>query len=241
MLSKSLNHESKRQIKLPIPASEKFAEFYGAMLGDGCVHGTMASFSITCNGVLDAWYVTTYLKKLCFSLFNIQPRIYYAKKEQVVRLIINSVQITRFLVKFGFPKGRKKNAELKIPSEFFSDDKLLAACLRGMVDTDGGIYAHPHTKIMLDFTSVIPSIIESVHQACDKLGLRHGISKNRMQFYGRDKLASYFSIVGSSNPRNIIRYSQFIRTGTTPSAAETESLLKHLHTDFKVPFHGPVV
>ncbi|VVB81155.1 LAGLIDADG-like domain protein [uncultured archaeon] len=230
-----------RQIRIPETNSEDFAEFYGAMMGDGCIYGNMAAFCITCNGILDEWYLTQYLKKLCFSLFNIQPKIYYAKKEQVVRLIINSVKITRFLVKLGFPKGRKKDAKIRIPEAFFSDDKLLAACLRGLIDTDGGIYSHPHTKIMLDFTSVIPSLITSVHEAFSKLNLQHGISTNRIQFYSGTKLAKYFSRVGSSNPRNIIRYSQFIQTGITPSAIETERLLKHYDTRINVPYHGPVV
>ncbi len=234
-------HKTERQIKIPSIYSEKFAEFYGAMIGDGCIYGTMAAFCITCNGVLDEWYVTRYLKNLCFSLFNVQPRIYYAKKEQVVRLIINSVEITRFMVKFGYPRGRKKNVDLEIPKEFFSDKKLLSACLRGMIDTDGGIYPHPHTKIMLDFTSVIPSVIASVSKALDMLGLRYGTSKNRMQFYGRDKLAAYFSVVGSSNPRNIIRYLQFIRNGVTPSAAETERILKQYEENLSIPYYGPVV
>ncbi len=234
-------HKPKRQIKLPSTTSEEFAEFYGAMIGDGCVYGDLVGFCITCNGVLDEWYVTNYLKNLCVSLFNIHPKIYYAKNEQVVRLVINSVEITRFLTELGFPKGRKKNVQMKIPDQFFTDDNLLTACLRGMIDTDGGVYHHPHTKIMLDFTSVIPSLIESVHKACDKLGIRHGLSTNRMQFYGRDKLASYFSIVGSSNPRNIVRYANFLRTGTTPSAAETERLLKEQTEKLSVPYHGPVV
>ncbi len=237
------NHKSKldRQIKLPRVTSKEFAEFYGAMIGDGCIYGTMAAFCITCNGVSDEWYVTEYLKNLCFSLFNVQPRIYYAKKEKVVRLIINSVTITRFLVKFGFPQGRKKNVNLEIPKEFFSNNQLLTACLRGMIDTDGGIYPHPHTRIMLDFTSIIPSLVMSVHEAFQKLDLQHGITTNRVQFYGREKLAKYFSVVGSSNPRNITKYLRFIRTGITPSAIETERLLKGRIEKLPVPYHGPVV
>lgn len=234
-------HSLERKIKLPAVASEEFAEFYGALIGDGCIYGNMAAFCITCNGILDEWHVTNYLNQLCYSLFNVQPKIYYAKKEQVVRLIINSVEITRFLTKFGYPKGRKKNVELKIPEEFFSDNELLSACLRGMIDTDGGVYSHPHTKIMLDFTSVIPSVLSSVHNALNQLGLQHGITRNRMQFYGRDKLSNYFSVVGSSNPRNIIRYVHFLRNGTTPLAVETESLLKEQTEKLPVPYHGPVV
>ncbi len=228
-------------IKMPATNSEKFAEFYGAMIGDGCIYGNMAAFCITCNGVQDEWYLTEYLKALCGSLFNVQPKIYYAKKEKVVRLIINSVEITRFLVKFGFPRGKKKNVKLEIPKEFFSDNRLLSACLRGMIDTDGGIYPHPHTKIMLDFTSIIPSLVVSVHKALQKLDLPHGTSINRVQFYGREKLTKYFSVVGSSNPRNMTKYLRFIRTGATPSAIETERLLKHYDTRINVPYHGPVV
>ena len=237
------NHESKqeRQIKLPATNSENFAEFYGAMMGDGCIYGNMAAFCITCNGISDEWYLTQYLKKLCSSLFNVQPKIYYAKKEQVVRLIINSVKITHFLTEFGFPRGIKKNAEIRIPDIFFSDDKLLAACLRGLIDTDGGIYSHPHTKIMLDFTSIIPSLIMSVHEAFIKLNLQHGVSTNRIQFYSGNKLAKYFSCVGSSNPRNILRYLQYLKKGITPSAIETERLLKHNRSEIPVPYHGPVV
>lgn len=235
-----IGSKSKVQIKLPTKTSKEFAEFYGAMLGDGCLYKNMKSICITCNSCLDNWYVENYLAKLCFSLFGIRPKIYYSKKGKIIRLVVNNKKITKFFSKLGFPRGRKKQHRLTIPSNFFKDNKLLAACLRGLVDTDGGIYAHPHTKIMLDATSLIPSLLMAIHNALNQIKIEHGITRNRVQIYGSKKINCYLTVIGCSNPRNLIKLLHFSQTGRVPSTTETERLLKY-NKKFDVPYHGPVV
>lgn len=227
--------------RLPSPNTVAFAEFYGAMLGDGCVYGNQRSICITSNAVQDKWYVAQYLASLCYDLFALRPRIYFSRREKAVRLVLNGRKIAEFFLQQGFPAGKKNTRLLEIPKPFFNDKNLLAACLRGFVDTDGGVHPHPHTKIMLGVTSNSSSLIASLHQAFQVLGVPIGKSRNCLQMYGRDKLARFFSIIGSSNPRNIIRYDQFLHQNVVPSAQETERLLTNPKLQFFVPYTGLVV
>lgn len=228
-------------VKLPLLKDKKFAEFYGVMLGDGCIYSTGASFCITCNSSSDKDYVEDYLSRLCYALFHIHPKMYYAKNEKAIRLVVNSVKISKFLIENGFPIGKKKKSKIRIPDLFFKNPQLATALLRGLIDTDGGVHPHPHTKIMMAYCSIIPELLQVVNDLLNSFEIKASISGNKLQIYGRDKLARYFSIVGSSNPRNIIRYMNFLQTGITPSAIETERLLKEQMEKIPVPYHGPVV
>lgn len=228
-------------VTLPDLSSSEFAEFYGAMLGDGCIYTNMNSICITCNGVLDRWYVESFLRKLCAKLFNITPKVYYTKNEKTIRLIVNCRNISKFFVGLGFPKGKKKAEKIGIPKFILEDNSLIIACLRGLADTDGGIYPHPNSRIMLDVTSKIPSLLNSLHEAAKKIGLKPGITKDRIQLYGEKQLKNYFSLIGSSNPRNMLKYQIFLKTNSVPKTAEIENLLKEHNSKWSVPYHGLVI
>ncbi|MAF35045.1 hypothetical protein CMO91_04335 [Candidatus Woesearchaeota archaeon] len=220
---KSAQHDKSR---IPDVFSEDFAEFWGVLLGDGCVYRNQNSFCITCSSVQDRQYILHHLVPLCERLFGLSPKIYFAKHENSIRLVLNSRKIARFLVNLGFPAGEKCNGQLGMPDHFWNKDTLLTACLRGLFDTDGGVFHHPHTGVMLDFTVTHPHLYAQIQRALTKLQLGFGKSRNRFQAYGREKAQKFFSRIGSSNPRNIVRYMHFLQTGEALSAKATGILLK---------------
>lgn len=221
--------------------NEHFAEFYGAMLGDGHRTKNLQSLCITCNGVSDRWYVENRLVPLCTTLFNRLPRLYYPTTEQAIRFVLNSRSTSRLFGEWGFPAGKKNSSVLEIPPPFFQSKLLLASCLRGIIDTDGGIYAHPNTKIMLNVTTISPTLLSSLRRAFNCLDLELGVTRYQLQAYGAEKIKRIVSCVGSSNPRNILRYQRFLQEGKVPTAKETESLLKSQELNFQVPYFGPVI
>ena len=225
------NFTTTHNLSLPAVHSEAFAEFYGALMGDGCIYYNEKSLCITCNLRTDRQYVEKWLVPMCKSLFNIEPRIYLVPKEGVIRLIINCIQLTSFLTNIGFPKG-KKNGKLFIPDMFFRNKRQLAACIRGLFDTDGCISAHPHTRIMVDICSADPELLNSIHRALRILGIKFGMSPTKVQCYNKGEIRRFFSVVGSSNPKNIIKYHHFITTGKVPLAADAETLLREWETCF---------
>ena len=154
--------------------------------------------------------------------------------------MINSKKIANFLIEQGFPAGKKRLTKLKILKNFFKNNKLLTACLRGIFDTDGGLFFHPHTKTMIEISSKNQTLLTSLQSAFEKIKLKSGRSHDRLQLYGRYKMKQFFSVIGSSNPRNIIKYTQFLNKGSVPYTSETQKLLKH-RLRVSIPYHGPVV
>ncbi len=227
-----------RQIKYPKITTEDFAEFYGALMGDGCIYQSGNTICISGNSKLDVQYMY-YLAKIANSLFGVFPHIYFSKNENAIRLIINNTELCKFFVKQGFPKGKKKNGTLCIPPCFFQKNSLLRACIRGLTDTDGGIYHHPHTKIMLDFTSTSPTLLDDYNKGLFQLGIYAGKTTNRLQIYGK-KVNSYLKTVGSSNFRNALKYSHYLERGKVPSSREIEILLK-TPPNIAIPYYEPVV
>ncbi|MBT7496879.1 hypothetical protein HN662_00950 [Candidatus Woesearchaeota archaeon] len=212
------------KIKIPLSGSKNLAELFGAMLGDGCIYSNGQSLVIAGNYKLDVDYIN-YLKRLFLDLFAVQPKIY--NKSGSLRLIVNNKRICDFFEQMGFNKGRKKDSNIKIPSIFFDDGRLLILCLRGLFDTDGGVYSHPNCGIMLDITSKIPSLLNSIKIAFNQLNFEVGLTTNRIQLFGFKKVNAFFTFIGSSNPRNFIKLQNFKSKSYVPSTKQMERLLKH--------------
>ena len=84
-------------LSFPDINSEEYAEFYGIMLGDGCIYSDMSGFCISGNSVLDKIYYKEYLNNLIVSLFNVNPKIYYSKNIKSVRCVVYNQKIAKFL------------------------------------------------------------------------------------------------------------------------------------------------
>lgn len=217
----------------------EFAELYGALLGDGCVYSNFNSFCITGNADLDEEYIG-YLSDLCNSVFNIDPKIHFQSEETVVRLTLNSRKIARFLIDTGFPLGKKKNKDFSPPENLFENKKFLSACVRGLFDTDGGIYSHPNSGIMLDITAKNSSLLGFLEKASESLDLPLNRTNGRLQLYGEYKVDRFLEEIGSSNSRNIKRYLYYKKNENLPPVT-SETLLRSRSQDFDVPYFGFMV
>jgi hypothetical protein len=223
----------------PSEWDKRFAELYGALLGDGCVYSNMNGFCITGNASLDEDYIRS-LAEHCRTVFDIDPKIHFQEEENVVRLILNSRKIARFLEDEGFPCGAKKDSEFCPPEVLVSDKELLSACIRGLFDTDGGIYAHPNSGIMLDITAKNDDIFRFLAESSETLDLPLNPTEGKLQLYGESKVDEFLRKVGSSNSRNIKRYLYYKENESLPSADST-TLLRSRSQDFNVPYFGFVV
>lgn len=230
--------KSNRRGEVPDNWNVKLAEFYGALLGDGCIYSNMNSLCITGNANLDEDYIY-YLKELCESVFNVEPKINFQQSENVVRLVLNSRKITNFLRDSGFKPGEKKNKNFELPKELYNDE-ILKAVLRGLFDTDGGIYAHPNTEIMLDITAKNESIHGLLVEATEVLDLPLGVTSDRVQLYGEQKVDRFLETLGSSNSRNIKRYLYYKKNRRVPKV-NSDALLNARFNDYSVPYHGFMV
>jgi len=211
-----------KKITIPKINTKEFAEFYGIMLGDGCIYSNLTAFCITGNNALERIYYEEYISNLIKTLFGRSPGITKSKKENAIRGYLCSKKACLFLLEKGFEKGVKKY--IKIPS-FFNNKLLISACLRGLFDTDGSVSRHPHTKIMIHLSVTRLELKESVKKALDLLKIGFSESKHSIYLYGTKKVDLFFKIIESSNMKHKYKYKIFKRTGKVPTNKEIENLL----------------
>jgi len=211
-------------------------------LGDGCIFSNKMGICISGNSLLDKNYIEDYICPLIQRLFQIKPKIYYSNQSNSIRCVVYSKKLSEILIKQGFPKGKKNLANLRIPSKFFKDVGILESCIRGLVDTDGSISAHPNVKIALNISSCSKSLINSFLEAFKKINLNAGGYSKGINLYGKIKLEEYFKKVGSSNLRNILKYKTFKEKKYVPTSKEIETFLKKNESiNMKLPWYGPMV
>ena len=214
-------------VNLPSKNDINFAEFYGILLGDGCITSDLKGFSITGDKYLDYYYYAEYLNNLIKKLFKIHPKIYQDKKGRVVRCIVYSKKIVQYLINVGFPVGVKYGKNPEIPEYIFLNKRSLAACIRGMMDTDGSLAAHPNVGIMIHLSITIDSLRKSVHGGLKALGIDGGIFNKGIMIYGIKKIDKFYRIIGFSNFKNNYKYEQFKKTGKVPSSKEVEMFIRN--------------
>lgn len=113
---------------------------------------------------------------------------------------------------------------MNIPKWIFKNKNHMTACLRGLIDTDGGVYYHNHiTKgiryrhIGLAFTSYSYPLLRDVHNIFLNLGFPAKIkSKGHIFLYNREVIKRYFSEIGTHNKHHLERYKNYFRFGEVP-------------------------
>lgn len=125
--------------------SADLAEFIGIFLGDG---GFNNAFQIAISFNKENGY--DYFKKvsgLIKKLFGITSVVYkLSSKKKVIRLVVSSISLVEFLVKNKIEKGNKVKNQVDVPSWIKKNINYSKSCLRGLIDTDGGVYYHQHSN-----------------------------------------------------------------------------------------------
>lgn len=143
---------------IPKKVTPRVAEFLGIMLGDGCAQAKSNQITISC-GDIDMPYITKYIPKLVLELFS--KKVSFRKVAQgSIDCCFASKEVCSYLYeKFNFQSPK---IDCEIPELFFKNKTLLRACIRGLIDTDGGIYKHHKNSIQLSFTNKCLPLINSL-------------------------------------------------------------------------------
>lgn len=207
--------DSKRNLHL--------AEFYGIMLGDGC--SQPKSYQITISGgTIDGTYITEYIPKLIWNIFSRKVRFRKIVREGFDCLLASKAACD-LMAKMEFVSPK---INCKILEKFFSDEDLLKACVRGLFDTDGGLHRHHKRSAQLKFTNKSVTIIDSLQRALTQMGYKPSRTidhkeKNTDALYLFSKdVKRYFTEIGSSNPKNQLKFTRWIETGIVPLNIEIE-------------------
>jgi len=213
--AKKLGLITRKKIKYPDKSIE-LAEFIGIMLGDGGIRNNY-QIGISFNYKLDLPYAY-HIQNLVKKLFSVTAVIRIREKHGDGSIIISSRSLVEFLYKHGIRKGNKIKQQIDIPAWVFNSLEYKIACLKGLMDTDGGLFHHKYTVngkqykyLKMCFTSYSQPLLKSVMQILSDLELNpKNTAKNRVYLYSLDQVKKYFKIVGSNNPRYLNAYKLFL-------------------------------
>jgi intein/homing endonuclease len=206
-----LSEGTTKQIKIP-KKSEKLAEFFGIMLGDGHVQkiggyklGTY-NISITGHSILDKDYLLTFVKPLGEKLFEIKARVYFLKKSQGLQIIFDSRNLVDFFEKENFKAGDKIKNQSTIPSWIKENPQFLAACLRGLHDTDGCFYRLTNqNSFQIGFTNHDVKLLKDTQIGLKSLGVgvSNIINNRKYVITKKSEIAKFYKLVGFHNSKHL--------------------------------------
>ncbi len=111
--------------------------------------------------------------------------------------------------------GNKVQQQVDVPSWIKKKKSYSVACLRGLIDTDGGIIKHRYTvggkkycyKKLSFINSSIPLVL-FVLKMLKQLGMSPRITRNgkESRLDSQADMKKYFHIIGSSNPKHLNRW-----------------------------------
>ncbi|OGG27777.1 hypothetical protein A3A59_06280 [Candidatus Gottesmanbacteria bacterium RIFCSPLOWO2_01_FULL_42_10] len=189
--------------------SENLAEFVGILLGDG--HIGKKQWSITLNSLADKKYAL-YVKRLIISLFHFQPSIHNRKDYHVNVILGSGIKSIQYFQKIGLLIGNKVKQQVDVPEWIKFNPLFCIACLRGLVDTDGGIFKHSYTVnskrysyIKLCFVNRSIPLLNFAYKTLTDSGFHPKqimqVANKRVWLYNQSEVKDYLKIVGTRNHR----------------------------------------
>lgn len=192
--------------------SEELAEFVGIVLGDGGIADYQ--ITVTLNSADEQEYAS-FIIHLMRNLFRVPVVVSYRKNSLSMDLIISRVALIRFCIeKLGLSKGNKIKHQVDIPAWIRKNQKYALACVRGLIDTDGSVFTHRYkvngklySYKKLEFCSRSGPLRYSVCRILADFNIRGRLSRGYDVFVDdQQQVKRYFQIVGSHNPKHLMRY-----------------------------------
>ncbi len=213
------NCNLRKEIKTP-EESEKLAEFIGLFLGDGGISKENQA-TITLNKQKDSEYID-FVCNFIEELFQIKPAVYSYKtksKENIKTVAINSCNLVNFLKRKGVVSGDKVAKQVEVPQWIKDSESFSRGCLRGLIDTDGGVfYRRRKNKVKgvgIVFTNRSKPLLNFIERVLTKNGFHPKISSRNedILLYRNEEVVRYLNFIGFSNPYKRKRVQNFINGG----------------------------
>src|SRR3989344_2429782 len=211
---KSGKFTTKKSVK-SIKLSRNLAELVGILLGDGGL--TNYQIKVTLDAKTDLVY-STYVARLLEKVFGERPAIYKRKNINVLDVSLSGVSYIKELERVGLKIGNKVRNQVSIPEWILKDKNYSRACLRGLMDTDGGVYSHNHSvggnkylNFGLTFTNASMPLILGAKRILEENSLKVFMPRERnLYIYSFKQIGQYFKIIGSSNNKHLERFRAYI-------------------------------
>ena len=233
-----------RGLKLPINLTEELAEDIGIMIGDGhigkYIRKGRIDYVIQCSGnlITDWEYYAGFVRVLKKNLFNLDFSVRETKKN-TLKFKINSRGLLEFYTKIiKLPLGRK--TDITIPAQITKNEKLMIACIRGIIDTDGSLVFRKKDKNinyypLIKLSCASQQLIKQISKFLSGLGYKvtnsfnlHSIQPktgtitigHELHMNGKKNLEKWISEIGFNNPKNLLKYRLWKQKGFCPPDQE---------------------
>ncbi len=213
------NCNLRKKIKTP-EESEKLAEFIGLFLGDGGISKENQA-TITLNKQKDSEYID-FVCNFIEELFAIKPAVYSYKtnsKKNIKTVAINSRNLIIFLKRKGIVSGNKVAKQVEVPQWIKKSESFSRSCLRGLIDTDGGVFCRRRKGkikgVGIVFTNRSKPLLNFVKKVLKKNEFHPKISSRNedILLYRNEEVVRYLNFIGFSNPYKRKRVQYFINGG----------------------------
>lgn len=193
----------------PSSYSSKLAEFVGILLGDG--HVGKEQWSITVNSKTDRAYAS-FVTRLVEQLFYFTPSYRIRHDCHVIIISGSGIRSIQYLTSIGLKIGNKVKQQVGVPDWIQKNPSYRIRCLRGMVDTDGGIFNHvykvngkTYSYKKLAFVNRSIPLLRFALETLQAIGLTPKIidkvANKRIWLYNQSEVTRYLALVGTDNPR----------------------------------------
>lgn len=193
-----------------VPAfNEELAEYIGIMLGDGGI--TPSQCTITLNSQADRDYIQ-FVSNLANKLFGEKPKMFKKKDCNAITIYYNGSALVRYFCSVGLKVGNKVRQQVGVPDWVWHSSSYRTACLRGLMDTDGGVFIHKYTvngktyrykKICFSNRSMplLMFVMETLSQLGFTPKIIDRVENKKVWLYNQNEVKRYLDTVGSHNFR----------------------------------------
>ena len=202
-----------KQISVP-SFSKELAELCGILLGDGGM--TDSQIRITLNKKTDANY-GKFVARLLAKIFKEKPAVGFYRN--VITLTLSGVNLVKAMEKIGLQRGNKVAHQVSIPKWILQNKEFAKACVRGLIDTDGGVYFHRHISggrrymhFGLTFTNHSKRLIQGLQNILEKNNFVPSTNNpKKIYIYKLREVERYFNVIGSHNPKHTERLNAYLK------------------------------
>lgn len=193
----------------PQGKSSELAEFVGILLGDG--HIGEGQWSITVNSIADKQYAEN-ISSLVEQLFEYKPGRFMKKDCNAIVLYGGGKYCIEYLQSLGLKTGNKITQQVGVPDWIKDTLEWRISCLRGLIDTDGGIFLHKYkvkgkeyVYSKLSFSNRSLPLIDFVYDTLEMVKLhpkkRLKEKSKQVWLYNVSEVKVYLDIIGTHNRR----------------------------------------
>jgi len=218
---------SKKFNRKRIRINESLAEFYGAMIGDGCLsryypsdrNAPIEVVQLSGHLINDIHYYENKILQILIKEFGTRGRLQKREKYNSVLYWVTNKLAFSFFEDLGFPVGKK--IRLNIPRGILADNKKAIACVKGIFNTDGAVYrryskryknhARFYNYLVIQFKLNSQRITKQVKKILNNNNIRtNKISRDKkcyvLRITNQEDIHKFMQIIRTSNKYHIERY-----------------------------------